>query len=90
MIKRIESGISGRALHWDYLSRVKNSAFHLGLKGVVFKRNDGSIKVIAEGEDQNLLKFTANLEKGGVFSSTENFYVKWHEPSRDLGEFYLI
>jgi len=89
MLKRIESGISGKGLNYDYLSGIKDLAIKLGLKGVVFTKDDGSIKVIAEGEDGNLIKFAKRLEKNFFFSPIENFYVNWHDSTKEFQNFSI-
>lgn len=88
-MKRIESGIAGKGLGFDYLSNIKELAIRLGLKGVVFTKNDGSIKVIAEGEDMNLMKFSKKLERNFFFSPIENFYVIWHDSTKEFKDFSI-
>jgi len=90
MIKRIESGIYAKGLGDGYLSFVTNYAHKLELTGVVFAQNDGSIKVIAEGEEERLEKLSKKLERGGFFSSMENFYIKWEEPKEEFKSFATI
>jgi len=53
MKKHIEGGISGRILGHNSLVWIKDLAIKLGLKGAVFTKHDGSIKVMAEGEEEN-------------------------------------
>lgn len=90
MVKRIESGIAGKGLGFDYLSSIKAMAIDLGLKGTVFTKEDGSIKVIAEGEDINLTKFAKKLERNFFFSQIENFYVIWHDSTKEFKDFSII
>ena len=89
MIKRIESGIAGKGLGSDYLSSIKELAIRLGLTGVVFTKNDGSIKVIAEGEDADLIKLSKRLERNFFFSPIENFYAIWHESTGEFKDFSI-
>ncbi|MCX6751901.1 MAG: acylphosphatase [Candidatus Nomurabacteria bacterium] len=90
MIKRIESGIAGKGLGYDYLSNIKGLATKLELRGVVFTKNDGSIKVVAEGENENLIKFTKKLERNFFFSPIENFYAIWHDSTGEFKDFSII
>jgi len=55
----------------------------------VFTKDDGSIKVVAEGEDGDLTKFTKRLEKSFFFSSIENFYVNWHDSTKEFQDFSI-
>ena len=90
MIRRIESGIAGRGLNFRNLYSFKNSAIKLRINGTVSFKDDGSVKVIAEGEEVNLIKFVKSLEKELFFSSTENFYVLWRESTRAFKDFSII
>ena len=85
----MESGISGRGLGFSYLSWIKKQADRLGLKGVAFFKHDGSIKVIAEGEEENLIKLGKKLEKGRIFSLVESFYFEWKEPDVGFQDFSI-
>ena len=90
MIKRIESGIAGKGLGFNYLSSIKDIANDLGLKGIVFTKEDGSIKVISEGEEINLQKFAKKLERNFFFTPIENFYVIWHDSTGEFKDFSII
>lgn len=90
MLKHIESGISGRGLGFHYLQRIKNLALKFQIKGIVFTRPDGSIKVVAKGEEKDLWEFANKLERESNSHEIDNFYVKWDAPSRDLESFYVV
>lgn len=77
MIKHLESGIAGRELNTDYLRLINKLEEKFNLKGSVFTKNDGSIKVEVEGEEETLIAFSNKLKKAGLYSSVENFYMKW-------------
>jgi acylphosphatase len=77
MIKYIESGIGGKGLNKYYVSSINKLGSNFNLKCSVSTKNDGSIKVEAEGEEDNLIKFSKKLSKGSFYSSVENFYIKW-------------
>ena len=51
MLSRIESTMWGRRLDYDYLEWIARKAEKFGVTGTTFFRDDGSIEVIAEGED---------------------------------------
>jgi len=91
MQKCIDSTISGRNLDHDYLLWIKTHAIRFGLKGVTFFKNDGSIKVVAEGEEKNLLFFINKLKRGryffSLFSPIDNFSIAWHQPKNEFEDF---
>ncbi len=90
MVKHIESGISGRGLGFNYLQKIKNLAVQCQIKGIVFTRPDGSIRVVAEGEERYLMEFANKLERESNSRQIENFYTKWCEPNKDLESFYVV
>lgn len=89
MIKCIESGIAGKGLDFDSLSKIKNQAIKLGIVGTTFMKDDGSIKVIAEGNDADLEEFAKTLKPSRFFSSIENFYILRKEPSVKYKDFSI-
>ena len=90
MVKRIESGLYAKGIGEGYLSWIQNYAYELGLTGIVFTRNDGSIRVIAEGEEDKLEKLSKKLERGGFLSSVENFYINWGDAKEEFKSFAAI
>ncbi len=88
MWQRIESGVSARTLSNDYLMSVRDYALELGLVGIVFFRNDGSVKIIAEGEEEILEEFTNELKKGNDFP-IENFFTVWEKPNHQYLDFTI-
>lgn len=92
MLKCIESTTWGRNLDYEYLLWVYRKAVTFGLKGIAFFKNDGSIKVVAEGEEKNLVAFVQKLKRGRhLFHlfAPENFSVVWHEPRKEFDDFSI-
>ena len=90
MVKHVESGIAGRGLGFHYLRQIKNLAIKFNVKGIVFTKPDGSIKVVAKGEERDLAEFTYKLERESNTHEIENFYTKWVEPNKDLESFHIV
>jgi len=93
MLKCIESTVSGRNLNYEDLLWINRHAIRLGLKGITFFKSDGSIRVIAEGEEKNLLFFIKKLKRGrhffSLFSPVENFSIAWHESRNEFEDFSI-
>ena len=89
MIRSIESGIIGRGLGFEYLDWIKKNASRFDVQGVAFIKSDGSIKVIASGEDQNLARFAHKIQKGKLFSLIESSYVKWNASNEEFNNFSI-
>jgi acylphosphatase len=90
MVKRVEIGIAGRGLSRGSFAWVEKIANNLNLKGAVFSRPDGSIRVTAEGEEASLQKFANEIEHGGMFGGVENFFVRWQDASQNRGNFHVL
>ncbi len=82
--------MSGRGSKHNSFHFIKEFASQFPIKGVIFTKPDGSIKVIADGEEGDLGEFIKKFERGGVFSTTENFYVKWQNPNEKIQETFNI
>ena len=93
MLKCIDSTMSGKNLNYDYLLWISHQAIQFGIKGITFFKNDGSLKVIAEGEERNLLFFMKKLRRGRfllpLFSPVENFSMTWREPKNEFEDFSI-
>jgi len=93
MPKCIESTMWGKNLSYNYLLWIRRHAIRLGLKGITFFKNDGSIKTIAEEEERNLLFFVKKLRRGRflfpIFSPVENFSIKWCDLKNDFEDFSI-
>lgn len=85
--------MSGKNLDYDYLLWINQKANRLGLKGITFFKNDGSIRVIAEGEEANLNRFIKKLEHGphffSFFSPLEDFSITFREPKSEFEDFSI-
>lgn len=61
-------------MYRDFTAR---NARRLGLVGMVHNNADGSVLVIAEGEESILLEFLELLKKGSLLSKVEDVLTKW-------------
>jgi len=68
MIKRIECIVSAERMGYNYLLWVGKTAKHFKLVGKAFVRDDGSIEIIAEGDDEKLAKFIRRVKCTGPLS----------------------
>ena len=62
MIKHVEIGISGEMLNLNSFELVRALASELGLGGALFTKKDGSVKIIAEGEEELLIQFADKIK----------------------------
>ena len=89
MNKHVECIVTGRVQMVMYRDFVMRSARKLGLVGVVQNRTDGSVLVIAEGEEPALLQLLLLLNKGSVLSSVEDVSVAWDDAKGEYSVFSI-
>ncbi|MFA6296338.1 MAG: acylphosphatase [Patescibacteria group bacterium] len=89
MYKRLELIISGKVQGIFFRQFVKENAVHLNLKGSVENRTDGTVKVIVEGEENNLEKLIELCEIGPKQAFIENIEISWSEPTNEFKEFII-
>lgn len=90
MTKYLESGIGGGSVRTNCLDWICKQANILKINGCTFFKEDGSIKVMAEGEENDLVEFADKLEEANLFSRRENFYIVWKVQSKKFNNFSII
>ncbi|MGB3922284.1 MAG: acylphosphatase [Minisyncoccia bacterium] len=89
-MKEIHSIVSGHVQIVMYRSFARARAHKLGLKGTVRNLADGTVEVIAQGEEEKLKKFIDELHKGSLFSRVDEVKVTWCEPEAKFSDFEII
>jgi acylphosphatase len=62
--KRLEACIQGRVQGVGFRYSTLREAQRLGLRGYVCNRADGSVKVVAEGREEDLARLLSWLQRG--------------------------
>lgn len=73
-------------MYRDFATR---SARRLGVVGTVKNLADGTVEVIAEGDESTLHTFIEQLQKGPMFSWVENVQVTWGESVGEYSDFTI-
>lgn len=89
MMKHIEIGISGEMLKINSFGLIQTMANDLSIGGAIFTKKDGSIKIIAEGEEILLVQFADKIKNEDVFGENTSFYVNLSDVE-SVGNFYII
>lgn len=84
MQKRLECKIFGRVQLVMFRDFVQRKARARGLVGTVKNNPDGSVSVVAQGEEAKLQELLDLLHQGSVFSRVDRVEEHWGEA---LGEF---
>jgi len=82
--KRLQARVTGRVQGVGFRYYVLGEAAHIGLTGWVRNRRDGSVEVIAEGEQEQLELLAQALKRGSSSSLVEDVKTDWLEST---GEF---
>ncbi len=89
-MKRLTCNISGRVQMVMYRSFVLGNAKRLGLKGIVQNMEDGSVKVVAEGDKESLDHLLQLLNKGPRLARVESVKETWSEATGKFSEFKIV
>ncbi|MDO8604163.1 MAG: acylphosphatase [bacterium] len=84
MQKRLECQVSGRVQLVMFRDFTKREARSLGIKGTVKNNPDGTVSVIAEGDEVVLHAFLKLIGKGPILARVDGVKGDWKEP---LGEY---
>ncbi len=87
MIKRISAVVSGRVQMVMFRDFAMRSARGLGVFGNAHNESDGTVTVIAEGEEAALLVYIEELKKGSLLSRVDHVDVEWMLPTGEFSRF---
>lgn len=79
MQKRIEIKISGFVQGVGFRANAAAIAKELGVSGFVKNESDGSVKIVAEGEEENLRKLIDWCWQGPRYAKIDNVEAQWQE-----------
>lgn len=88
-IKRVHAKIYGRVQGVGFRYYARNSALELGISGWARNNWDGSVEVMAEGEEGKLARFLGVLREGPPRAEVEGIEYEWLEPENMSGRFYI-
>ena len=77
MKKRLEAKVVGRVQMVMYRDFATRNARKLGITGFVENEDDGSVSVVAEGEESVLHMYLELLARGSVLSHVEQVLPTW-------------
>lgn len=90
MPKRLEGIVFGRVQMVMFRDFVTRSARQRKIVGTVKNNPDGTVSVVAEGEEEKLRELLTLLHKGSVFSRVDNVTEKWSEPLGGYKNFDIL
>ncbi len=89
MKKRLEAKITGRVQLVMFRDFVERNAKKLRLVGFVRNKEDDSVEVVAEGEEEALRDLEQKLWKGAVLSRVEKVDTQYSEAKSEFRYFEI-
>jgi acylphosphatase len=88
-MKRLNAVVTGIVQGVSFRHYTKMKARELGLVGWVGNRLDGSVEVMAEGQESSLEAFVEWLHEGSPDAEVDAVEVSWGEPSGEYSSFTI-
>ncbi len=89
MKKRAVLKIHGKVQGVFFRDTSRAEAQKLNLSGWVRNTSDGTLEIVAEGEDVNLKKFVEWCKYGPDHAEVENVNVWWHDVTGEFQDFLI-
>lgn len=86
-MKRVEIKVIGQVQGVFFRQGVKAEADRLGITGWVQNEPDGSVRIVAEGEEEKLQKLVDWARVGTEWAKVEKVDVKWEEAAGEFKDF---
>lgn len=87
MRKRLSLFIGGRVQGVFFRHGARNRAKEIALVGWVRNESDGSVRIIAEGDEENLNRLVEWCKQGTEWSEVRRLEVKWSEATGEFTSF---
>lgn len=88
-MKRVLIKIFGRVQGVLFRANTAAKAGEMGLTGWVKNTGDGTVEIIAEGEEEPLKKLIEWCYNGVKFANVDKVEVKWEEGTREFQDFFI-
>ncbi len=89
-MREVKLKIYGKVQGVFYRASTKNKANELGIKGWVKNESDGSVTVLAQGNEDQLLKLIEWCKVGPDFARVKKVVETWDEPEEKFSNFNII
>ena len=87
--KRVQLIIRGRVTGVFFRAATQREAKRLGVSGWVKNRNDGSIELVAEGEDDAIKEIISWAHHGPSAARVEHVEVRWRGYTGEFFDFQI-
>lgn len=90
MQKRLECQVFGRVQMVMFRDFVMRKARARDVVGTVQNKSDGSVSIIAEGEESTLRELLALIHRGPLFARVDQVEESWSEPLGGYKNFDIL
>jgi acylphosphatase len=87
--KRIHLVVRGRVQGVFYRASAQREARQLGLTGWVKNRQDGSVEIVAEGEEDQVKDFLSWAQQGPTTARVDHVDTKWRSYTGEFSDFRI-
>lgn len=88
--KRIHLVVRGRVQGVFFRATAQREARQLGLTGWVKNRSDGSVEIVAEGEEEYVKDFLTWAQNGPSTARVDNVDTKWRSYTGEFTNFRIV
>jgi acylphosphatase len=89
-LKQVQLSVRGRVQGVFFRASTQREAKRLGLTGWVKNRPDGSVEILAEGDEDGLKELIAWAQKGPSAARVERVDVRWRGFAGDFFDFRIV
>ncbi len=88
--KRVHFIVRGRVQGVYFRAATQREARRLGITGWVKNRNDGSVEVVAEGDEDSIKELTGWASHGPSAARVDSVDVRWRGYTGEFAEFSIL
>ncbi|MGB0678534.1 MAG: acylphosphatase [Polyangiales bacterium] len=88
--KRIQLVVHGRVQGVYFRATAQREARQLGLVGWVKNRGDGSVEIVAEGEEDQVKDFLAWAQHGPSTARVDKVDTRWRSYTGEFSKFRIV
>jgi acylphosphatase len=89
-VQRLAATVRGRVQFVMFRDFTQRKASTLGLKGWVWNNPDGTVSVVAEGEEETLKKLLEQIEKGPILARVDDVTHEWQPATQEFSRFDIM
>ena len=89
-LKQLQLVVRGRVQGVFFRASAQREARRLGLNGWVRNRNDGSVEILAEGEETSIRELYSWAQKGPGAARVDRVDTRWRSYTGDFSEFRIV